>query len=245
MSTEDVNLSLPSGRPIMDEKFTTSPTNKRKRDSITGELDASRKAPRRDSSHVAEAISYSPPLGRQPQDDPNFFKLDTPDSSQREMTAAQAIQQAEAILSDEHVTDPGNFRPANRTMEEEAANHAVEGLRQGPPEGDQNLTQGDFLRPQPIGATNGAKEKKPAVGSDEWHRSRKDSHKEGKSYQRLYGKAILTIYSRAKTPRNNQRRHHRHLQPPPAAKREEQRSNPPKRCRVYQTHRKREEQYAR
>lgn len=51
---------------------------------------------------------------------------------------------------------------------------------------------------------------KPAVGSEEWHKMRKDNHKEGKHQLRQIPiplDLVLTHYSRAPTPRDYQRGH--------------------------------------
>jgi hypothetical protein len=181
MSTEDVKTVLSASKSGMDMKMITKPPSKRKRDSTASELETGRKTQRRNSLHTRGSESCSPPPGQQPQDQPGFFTLGTPDSSQREATAAQAIQ-AEAILADEHVApQSGHFRGVNQGIDNEAVDNEEEEeeprqslLAPGP-----DVSSGDFLRPHPIGPPV-AKDKKAAVGSEEWHKHRKDSHKEGR-----------------------------------------------------------------
>jgi transcriptional regulator CBF1 len=54
------------------------------------------------------------------------------------------------------------------------------------------------------GSTSGSK---PAVGSEEWHKVRKDNHKEGKLSMYVLHCQILTLYSRTSPKGDYQRRH--------------------------------------
>ena len=91
--------------------------------------------------------------------------------------------------------------------------------------------QNGYIRPPPSGP-------RPAVGSEEWHKIRKDNHKEGRhtcNLQRDNGVYIpmLTLWrSGASAPRDNQRRNKRTIQDCPQL-REEQGINPPESCRLH------------
>jgi hypothetical protein len=61
-------------------------------------------------------------------------------------------------------------------------------------------------------AQNGSRLPKPAVGSEEWHKMRKDNHKEGECRLDPQHMAYLTRLSRASAPRDHQRGHQRACQ---------------------------------
>ena len=83
------------------------------------------------------------------------------------------------------------------------------------PEGNQN-TEENFRYDEPYSgqqpptkeATNGSPNK-PAVGTDEWHKQRRDNHKEGtlNPFPVLFHHVTDIVSSGAPTSRNHQRRH--------------------------------------
>lgn len=89
---------------------------------------------------------------------------------------------------------------------------------QGEPNGDKS--PGEAMDP------NNPNSSKPSVGSDAWHKIRKDNHKEGKKTCHHIPCTLANIlHSRTTTARNHQRRHQRARQDRPGL-REEQRPDP-------------------
>jgi len=157
------------------------PAHKRKRDSVDGELSSERSTQRLHTSAYPDPQDFNvPDFGRQAQDEPGFFVLD---QSQRDARATDAqMAMPEPARAVEQYGVPG-LSPTR-----------LDELRGGesPHDGPERL-RGIYDPPAKIvremhhvdGADGfgspplGGKRSKATVGSDEWHRDRKNNHKEG------------------------------------------------------------------
>ena len=160
------------------------PAHKRKRDSVDGELSNERSTQRLHTSQYPDPQEFTvPDFGRQAQDEPGFFVLDQ--SQQREANMARA--------TDAQMAMPESARPVEQYGVPGLSPTRLDELRGGgsPHDGPERL-RGIYDPPTKItremhhvDGTDGfqspplGKRSKAAVGSDEWHKDRKNNHKEG------------------------------------------------------------------
>jgi len=159
------------------------PTQKRKRDSVDGELSNERSTQRLHTSQYPDPQDFSvQEFGRQAQDEPGFFVLD---QSQRDANLARATNAQMTMPEPTGTVEQYGVPGLSPTRLDE--------LRGGdsPHDGPERL-RGIYDPPTKItremhhvDGTDGfqspplGKRSKAAVGSDEWHKDRKNNHKEG------------------------------------------------------------------
>lgn len=87
---------------------------------------------------------------------------------------------------------------------------APEAMMDGSPDGqNQGQTPTNGMNAHRFPTSGHSSTPKPTVGSEEWHKMRKDNHKEGKAVLPYPTNKLLTIHSRKTQTRDHQRRHQR------------------------------------